>query len=176
MAKGSAAVLRNGLHAIPWFALALLVIVIDQYTKAVATNNLDYAQPVQVFWWLNITLHHNTGAAFSFLSDAGGWQRYFFSVLASAISVALAIWLVVMPRGQHLLALSIGLILGGALGNLWDRVALGYVVDFISVHYENHYFPTFNIADSAISVGAACMLLDSFLHRDKPAVGERKTK
>tara|TARA_R110002072_G_scaffold5811_2_gene36140 strand:- start:22802 stop:23332 length:531 start_codon:yes stop_codon:yes gene_type:complete len=176
MAKGSTAALRNGLHAIPWFVLALLVIVFDQYTKAAATSNLEYAQPVPVFWWLNITLHHNTGAAFSFLSDAGGWQRYFFAVLASAISIALAIWLVVMPRGQRLLALSLGLILGGALGNLWDRVALGYVVDFISVHYKNSYFPTFNIADSAISIGAACMLLDSFLHRDKPAVGERKAE
>ncbi len=174
MAKGSTAVLRNGIHALPWFALALVVILLDQYTKMLATSSLDYAQPVSVFWWFNLTLHHNTGAAFSFLSDAGGWQRYFFAVLAGCISIALAIWLAVMPRGQRLLALSLGLILGGALGNLWDRMALGYVVDFISVHYENNYFPTFNIADSAISVGAACMLLDSFLHRDKPAVGIRK--
>lgn len=81
-----------------------------------------------------------------------------------------------MPRGQWLLALALGLILGGALGNLWDRLMLGYVVDFISVHYENHYFPTFNIADSAISIGAVCMLLDSFLHRDRPAVGERSAE
>ncbi len=167
--------MRNGIHALPWFVLALVVILLDQYTKILATSGLDYAQPVPVFWWFNLTLHHNTGAAFSFLSDAGGWQRYFFAVLAGCISIALAIWLAVMPRGQRLLALSLGLILGGALGNLWDRMALGYVVDFISVHYENHYFPTFNIADSAISVGAACMLLDSFLHRDKPAVGVRKS-
>jgi signal peptidase II len=173
MVTGSKDVLRNGLHAVPWFALALVVIIADQYTKALATANLDYAQPVRVFWWFNLTLHHNTGAAFSFLSDAGGWQRYFFTVLASVISVVLAVWLAIMPRGQRLLALSLGLILGGALGNLWDRVALGYVVDFISVHYENHFFPTFNIADSAISVGAVCMLLDSFLHRDKPSVDVR---
>ena len=166
--------MRNGIHALPWFVLAAVVVLVDQYTKALATSGLDYAQPVPVFWWFNLTLHHNTGAAFSFLNDAGGWQRYFFAVLASGISIALAIWLSVMPRGQRLLALALGLILGGALGNLWDRVALGYVVDFISVHYENHYFPTFNIADSAISVGAACMLLDSFLHRDKPAIGERE--
>ena len=166
--------MRNGIQALPWFVLALVMVFLDQYTKVLATANLDYAQPVPVFWWFNLTLHHNTGAAFSFLSDAGGWQRYFFAALASGISIALAIWLVVLPRGQRLLAFSLGLILGGALGNLWDRVTLGYVVDFISVHYDNHYFPTFNIADSAISVGAACMLLDSFLHRDKPAVGERK--
>lgn len=165
--------MRNGIYALPWFVLALVVLVLDQYTKVLATGSLDYAQPVRVFSWFNLTLHHNPGAAFSFLSDAGGWQRYFFAVLASAISVALATWLVVLPRGQRFLALSLGLILGGALGNLWDRVALGYVVDFISVHYEDKYFPTFNIADSAISVGAACMLLDSFLHRDKPAIGVR---
>ncbi len=165
--------MRNGIQALPWFALAAGVILLDQYTKALATSGLDYAQPVRVFWWFNLTLHHNTGAAFSFLSDAGGWQRYFFTALATAISAVLAVWLVVMPRGQRLLALSLGLILGGALGNLWDRVALGYVVDFISVHYENHFFPTFNIADSAISVGAACMLLDSFLHRDRAAVEAR---
>ena len=175
MVMGSNVVLRNGIYALPWFVLALVVILLDQYTKSLATANLDYAQPVPVFWWLNMTLHHNSGAAFSFLSDAGGWQRYFFSILASVISVVLAVWLAIMPRGQWLLALSLGLILGGALGNLWDRVALGYVVDFISVHYEGRYFPTFNIADSAISVGAVCMLLDSFIHRDRPALGERET-
>lgn len=175
MAMGSNVILRNGIHALPWFMLALVVILLDLYTKSLATANLDYAQPLPVFWWLNMTLHHNSGAAFSFLSEAGGWQRYFFSILASVISLVLAVWLAIMPRGQWLLALSLGLILGGALGNLWDRVALGYVVDFISVHYEGRYFPTFNIADSAISVGAACMLLDSFMHRDRPAVGERKT-
>ncbi len=174
-AKGSADVLRNGLHALPWFGVALVVILLDQYTKTLAVSHLEYAQPVRVFWWFNLTLHHNTGAAFSFLSDAGGWQRYFFSAVAGVISMALAVWLTVMPRGQRLLALSFGLILGGALGNLWDRVLLGYVVDFISVHYENHYFPTFNIADSAISVGAVLMLLDSFLHRDKPAIGSKAT-
>lgn len=165
--------MRNGMQALPWFILAAVVVLLDQYTKALATSSLEYAQPVRVFWWFNLTLHHNEGAAFSFLSDAGGWQRYFFTALASAISVALAVWLTVMPKGQRLLALSLGLILGGALGNLWDRVALGYVVDFISVHYENHYFPTFNIADSAISVGAVFMLLDTFLHSDKPAVTAR---
>lgn len=176
MATGSTAALRNGLHALPWFVVALVVILLDQYTKSLASNSLEYGQPLRVFWWFNITLHHNMGAAFSFLSDAGGWQRYFFGIIATVISVALAVWLVIMPRGQWLLALALGLILGGALGNLWDRLALGYVVDFISVHYENHYFPTFNIADAAISVGAACMLLDSFLHRDRPAVGEGSTE
>lgn len=167
--------MRNGVYSLPWFALALLIILFDQYTKALASSQLQYGQPVPVFWWLNITLHHNPGAAFSFLSDAGGWQRYFFSIAASLISLVLMVWLWVMPRGQWLLALSLGLILGGALGNLWDRVVLGYVVDFISVHYEQRFFPTFNIADSAISVGAVCLLLDSFIHREREAVDAGKS-
>lgn len=166
--------MRNGFYALPWFGLGLVVILLDQYTKGLASSGLEYGQPVRVFSWFNLTLMHNTGAAFSFLNDAGGWQRYFFSAAAIGISMVLAIWLIVMPRGQWLLALSLGLILGGALGNLWDRVALGYVVDFISVHYENSYFPAFNLADSAISVGAACMLLDSFVHRDRAVVSGRK--
>lgn len=172
--QASPAVLYNGLSALRWYGLALVVIVLDQYTKGLASSALEYGQPVRVFSWFNFTLQHNTGAAFSFLSDAGGWQRYFFSAVAIGISVVLAVWLYRMPRQQHLLALSLGLILGGALGNLWDRLVLGYVVDFISVHYENRYFPAFNVADSAISVGAALMLLDSFIHRH--AVEEQEGK
>jgi signal peptidase II len=165
--------MRNGPFCLLWFALSVLVIALDHYTKALATSELAYGQPVRVFWWLNFTLQHNTGAAFSFLSDAGGWQRYFFSISAMVISAALAVWLYLMPRGQLLLAFGLALILGGALGNLWDRLALGYVVDFISVHYQHHFFPAFNIADSAISVGAACMLLDSFLYRDRAIIGAK---
>jgi len=154
---------RNGLWALWWYGLAVVVILLDHYTKGLASSELSYGRPVEVFSWFNLTLQHNTGAAFSFLNDAGGWQRYFFTIVASAISLGLAIWLYLMSRCDRLLALSLGLILGGALGNLWDRVELGYVVDFISVHYGGRYFPAFNIADSAISVGAALMLLDSFM-------------
>ena len=161
--QASNAALRNGVRAWPWFVLALVVIVLDQYSKQLASSELLYGRPVEVFSWFNLTLQHNTGAAFSFLSDAGGWQRWFFTIVASVISLGLMVWLVMAERGEWLLALSLGLILGGAIGNLWDRVALGYVVDFISVHYNGWYFPAFNIADSAITVGAACMLLDSFL-------------
>jgi signal peptidase II len=165
--------LRNRWYALRWYSLALVVIVLDQYTKGLASAGLDYARPVQVFPWFNLTLQHNTGAAFSFLSDAGGWQRYFFTLVAIGISAALLVWLYVLPRGQWLLALSLGLILGGALGNVWDRMALGYVVDFISVHYSNHYFPAFNLADSAISVGAACMLFDSFFGKGRTDSSEK---
>jgi signal peptidase II len=164
--KVSGVDMRNGIAALPWYALALVLIVLDQYTKGLASAGLEYGRPERVYSWFNLTLAHNSGAAFSFLNDAGGWQRYFFSTIASVISLGLVVWLYVMPRGQWLLALSLGLILAGALGNLWDRLTLGYVVDFISVHYDNHYFPAFNVADSAISVGAVCMLLDSFINRD----------
>ncbi|GAB5452678.1 MAG: signal peptidase II [Halioglobus sp.] len=168
--------MRNGIAALWWYGIALVVILLDQYTKGLASSSLDYGRPQEVFSWFNLTLAHNPGAAFSFLADASGWQRYFFTILASIISAGLVIWLYLMPRGQRLLALSLGLILGGALGNLWDRVQLGYVVDFISVHYGGYYFPSFNIADSAISVGAALMLLDSFIHRDAVNSEAQRTK
>lgn len=155
-----------------WYGLAVGVVLLDQYTKGLATSALEYGRPVEVFPWFSLTLQHNTGAAFSFLSDAGGWQRYFFTVVASVVSIGIALWLFLMPRRQRLLALSLGLILGGALGNLWDRVALGYVVDFISVHYRENFFPAFNIADSAITVGAGIMLLDSFVNRHEDSATE----
>ena len=155
-----------------WFLLALVVLLLDQYTKGLASAQLQYGQPVQVLPVFNLTLQHNEGAAFSFLSEAGGWQRWFFTIVASAVSVVLAVWLTRLQRGQILLAASLALILGGAVGNLWDRVALGYVVDFISVHYERRYFPAFNIADSAISVGAVLMILDAFINGD----GKEKEK
>ena len=158
--------MRNGTAALGWYALAALLVVLDQYTKGLASAHLDYGRPQEVFSWFNLTLAHNTGAAFSFLDDAGGWQRYFFSTVATVVSGVLIVWLFVMPRSQRLLAIALTLILAGAVGNLWDRVTLGYVVDFISVHYAQHYFPAFNIADSAITVGAAFMILDSFLHRE----------
>lgn len=164
--------MRNGWGAAKWYILAAVVVVLDQYTKNLASEHLTYARPQEVFSWFNLTLHHNTGAAFSFLDDAGGWQRYFFSVVAGGISCLLIAWLFLMQKSQWLLGLSLALILGGALGNLWDRVVLGYVVDFISVHYQNSYFPAFNIADSAISVGAVLMLVDSFIHRDETAQAE----
>jgi signal peptidase II len=173
MVTASNVALRNGWYALRWYGLALVVIVLDQYTKGLASAGLEYARPVPVFPWFNLTLQHNTGAAFSFLSNAGGWQRYFFTLVAIGISAALLVWLYVLPRGQWLLALSLGLILGGALGNVWDRMALGYVVDFISVHYSNHYFPAFNLADSAISVGAACMLFDSFFGKGRTDSSEK---
>lgn len=145
-----------------WLLLSLLAIVLDQWTKSVAVAHLVYAQPVPVMPMLNWTLLHNYGAAFSFLSDAGGWQRYFFTSLASVVSVIFAVWLLRLPKNTVVLAAALSLILGGAIGNLIDRVTLGYVVDFIHVYYNDSHFPAFNIADSAITLGVILMLIDTF--------------
>lgn len=165
--------MRSGWYSLRWYALAALVVVLDQVTKGIADGALEYGRPVEVFSWFNLTLQYNTGAAFSFLSDAGGWQRYFFSLIAVVISAVLVGWLYLMPRDQRLLALALALILGGALGNLWDRLVFGHVVDFISVHYGGRYFPAFNIADSAITLGAACMIFDSIFGREGDRPVER---
>jgi signal peptidase II len=143
-----------------WLLVAVTVIVLDQITKYFANTMLDYASPVEIFPVLNITLHYNPGAAFSFLSDAGGWQRWLFSVIALAVSAYICVWMMRLRREQWLLSLALALVLGGALGNLWDRLYLGYVIDFVSVHWGDSYFPTFNIADAGISVGACLLLLD----------------
>ncbi|TEU26926.1 signal peptidase II [Alkanindiges illinoisensis] len=150
------------LHNLWWLLLAVVSIVLDQYTKHLASTQLTFAEPVPVLPFLNWTLLHNYGAAFSFLSDAGGWQRYFFTGLAALVSIAFTIWLMRMPTRLKVLPLAIALILGGALGNLIDRVTLGYVVDFIHVYYQNHHFPAFNIADSSITLGTILLIIDTF--------------
>ena len=147
---------------IVFYALALVLLVLDLWTKALATAHLNYAEPVVLTGFFNLTLLHNTGAAFSFLSTAGGWQHWLFGGIASIISAVLVVWIYRAPATALLLKFSLALILAGALGNLWDRVTLGYVVDFIQWHYKDYYWPAFNIADAAISVGAAAMVIDSF--------------
>lgn len=146
-----------------WLAVTAMVILLDWQTKTLATDALELYRPVEVFSWLNITLAHNYGAAFSFLSDAGGWQRWFFVVLASVISLLLLVWLLRLPRQEWLTALGLSMILGGAIGNLLDRIQLGYVVDFIDVYYQQWHYPAFNVADSAITCGVVLLLLDMLL-------------
>lgn len=147
---------------------ALLVLIAalvgaDQLTKYLAESYLQYGRPVEVLPFLNWTLLYNPGAAFSFLSDAGGWQRWFFLIISAVASVIFFAWLLRLPKEQTLMRYSLALILAGALGNLIDRALLGYVVDFISVHWQSEYFyPAFNIADSAITVGAGLMIIDVF--------------
>ncbi|VAW75063.1 Lipoprotein signal peptidase [hydrothermal vent metagenome] len=150
-----------------WLALALLVVVLDQLTKALAVDLLSYAEQLVVFPVFNFTLLYNPGAAFSFLGDASGWQRWFFVAVSTGAAIFLTIWLYRLKPEQILLALAVALVLGGAVGNLIDRLWLGYVVDFIQVHYRDSYFPAFNIADSAISVGAVLLIWDSlFAHKE----------
>ncbi|MAS24610.1 MAG: signal peptidase II [Oceanospirillaceae bacterium] len=146
--------------ALIWLWLALAVFVVDFATKQLAENMLNYGQAVNLLPVLDFTLLYNPGAAFSFLADQGGWQRWFFTAISVGVSLMLIIWLKRLPRGQVLLPSALSLILGGAIGNLFDRLVYGHVVDFISVHWDKSYFPAFNIADSAITVGAVLMALD----------------
>jgi len=146
-----------------WLGVTVLVVLLDWQTKQWVSEALVLYRPREVFSWLNITLAHNYGAAFSFLSDAGGWQRWFFIVLASLVSLVLLIWLIRLPRAEWLTALGLALILGGAIGNLVDRIQLGYVVDFVDVYYKGWHFPAFNVADSAITCGVILLLLDALI-------------
>ena len=147
--------------SIAWLWLSLLVVALDQATKYWAVSALTLHQPVPVIPFFNLTLMHNTGAAFSLLAEAGGWQRWFFTGLALVVSGLIVYWLSTLRR-QPWLSAGLALILGGAVGNnLIDRVLHGYVVDFIDVYYQNWHWPAFNIADSAITVGAVLLVLDA---------------
>lgn len=145
-----------------WLWLSFVVLVLDQLTKLAVAANMQLYQSIQVLPFFNLTYVHNTGAAFSFLSEAGGWQRWFFAVLAFVISVVITVWLARLKRHETLLAVSLALVLGGAVGNLIDRLAYGYVIDFLDVYYRDWHWPAFNIADSAITIGVALMIAESF--------------
>lgn len=143
-----------------WLWLSGLVIALDQATKAAASAWLAAYRPVEVIpGFFNLTLMHNTGAAFSMLADAGGWQRWFFTALALVVSGVIVAWLRKLPGDERWQAAALSLILGGALGNVIDRIRFGHVVDFIQVYYEHWYFPAFNVADSAITVGAGIFII-----------------
>jgi signal peptidase II len=145
--------------ALPWLWLSAVLVVLDQYTKWLAVAALGSGQEIAVFPGLNWALAYNYGAAFSFLNIPGGGQRWFFSVLAIVISGVLITWLARTARSDWRSALPLALIISGAIGNLIDRVRLGYVVDFVDVYYSTHHWPAFNVADSAISVGAVMLIL-----------------
>nr|WP_144823819.1 signal peptidase II [Marinobacter piscensis] len=156
-----------------WLWLAALVVAVDLGTKAMATAMLTYASPVPVMPMFNLTLLHNTGAAFSFLAGAAGWQRWFFVALALVVSVVLTGWLRKLRHHETWTAIAIALILGGAIGNVYDRVVHGYVVDFLHFYWQDWHFPAFNLADTAITIGAAMMILDVFR---KPADPDEAAK
>lgn len=150
-----------------WLWVSLVVIVLDQTSKFIASGMLILHDPVAVLPFFNLTLMHNTGAAFSFLAGASGWQRWFFTVLAMIVSVVLVVWLRRLQPQDKWMAAALALVLGGAVGNLIDRVMYGYVVDFIQLYYKDWYYPAFNIADSAITVGAVMLVIDTLRGKEK---------
>lgn len=147
-----------------WWALALILFVADWVTKQVVETYLFYGQEIAVLPFFDLTLRYNTGAAFSFLAQAGGWQRWFFSIIAFAVAVGISWRLVKIAETNRLESLALTCVLGGAIGNLYDRLVYGHVVDFIQFHwYQSWYFPAFNVADSAITVGVILMLIEGFV-------------
>lgn len=150
-----------------WLWLAFFALVLDFATKQAAEHFLVFAQPVYVMPIFDLTLLYNKGAAFSFLANESGWQRWFFTIIAVGVSTALTIWLMTLKASEKWLSISLALVIGGAIGNLYDRLAYGHVVDFIHLHWGEHYFPAFNIADSAISIGAAMLIIDSLFFQEK---------
>lgn len=155
---------REKLGALRWTSLALLVILLDQFSKAIIVAKIKLFEAVPLLPFLEFTQLHNTGAAFSFLAGASGWQRWFFIGLAIVVALAILVWLrQIDPRRQRMLAIGLSLILGGALGNMIDRIWLGHVIDFIHFYWPGGDFPAFNVADSSISVGAGLLILDALL-------------
>jgi signal peptidase II len=161
---------ENRGRAAVWLLLSALIVLADQASKSWITSHYGEFEFTTVLPVLDITRMHNVGAAFSFLAGASGWQRWLFIGLALTVSIGIIVWLYRMPRSHGLLAAGLSLVLGGAVGNVIDRIRLGAVVDFIHFHWDRAYFPAFNIADSAITVGAACLLLDALLEPKKAKV------
>jgi len=147
-----------------WLALSVVVIALDLYTKHLVVNAFAYGEHLTITSFFDLVRYHNEGAAFSFLSNAGGWQRIFFSAIA-VIASAVIVYLMYKSPKQKLFCLGLAFILGGALGNLYDRLTLGYVVDFLFFHYQAYYWPAFNLADSAITFGVSLLLIDSFKNK-----------
>ncbi len=144
-----------------WLWLTAITVILDQVTKQMVASSMRLYESIAVVPYFNLTYVHNTGAAFSFLSDQGGWQRWFFATLAFVVSVVITVWLARLKKNEWMLAVSLSLILGGAIGNLIDRLLFGYVIDFLDVYYQTWHYPAFNVADSAITLGVILMLLES---------------
>ena len=149
-----------------WISISAIVVALDLYTKHLVQRAFEYGEHLTITSFFDLVRYHNEGAAFSFLADAGGWQKWFFSGV-SMIAVVVITYLLKKHQNQKLFSVGLALVLGGAIGNLYDRLTLGYVVDFLSFHVNDWYYPAFNVADSAICVGVALLLLDGF---KKPAI------
>jgi signal peptidase II len=168
VATTAASAWRFKLGALRWLPLGLLVILLDQATKAVVESRFELFDVKPILPFLEFTLLYNTGAAFSFLAGASGWQRWFFIGLGVIVSIVILYWLWrIEPGKQRMLAAGFALILGGALGNVIDRIWHGHVIDFIHFHWRQWEFPAFNVADSAITIGAALLILDALLDRER---------
>ena len=146
----------------PWLGLALIILIADQFTKTLILGYYQLGDSTQVLSFFNVVRVHNSGAAFSFLAGAGGWQRWFFTGIG-VVATIFIIWMLRSHSGQKLFAFALACILGGAVGNVVDRVLHGYVVDFLDFHWSGMHFPAFNVADSGITIGAACLILDEIL-------------
>ena len=163
MAKGfSSSSSSSSSSMLPWLGLALIFLIADQFTKILILGYYQLGDSTVITSFFNIVRVHNTGAAFSFLADASGWQRWFFTGIG-VVAVGVILWMLKAHPGQKLFSFALACILGGAVGNVIDRVRYGYVVDFLDFYWGTWHFPAFNIADSAISVGAACLILDELL-------------
>ncbi|MBX9675780.1 MAG: signal peptidase II [Methylotenera sp.] len=153
-------------HLFKWLSISAIVVALDLYTKHLIQRAFEYGEHLTITRFFDLVRYHNEGAAFSFLADAGGWQKWFFSGI-SIVAVLVITYLLKKHQHQKLFCLGLALVLGGAIGNLYDRLTLGYVVDFLSFHINDLFWPAFNVADSAICVGVALLFIDSF---KKPAV------
>ncbi|NML43722.1 lipoprotein signal peptidase [Ramlibacter sp. G-1-2-2] len=162
-ARGAFGTQAQGGSILPWLALALIILIADQFTKVLILGYYQYGDSTYVLPFFNIVRAHNTGAAFSFLAAASGWQRWLFSGIA-IVAVLLILYLLRKHSHQKLFSFALACILGGAIGNVVDRLMRGYVVDFLQFHWQNAwYFPAFNVADVAITIGAAALILDELL-------------
>lgn len=152
----------EGGSMLPWLGLSLVILIADQFSKVMVLGYFRLGDSTTVNGFFNLVRVHNQGAAFSFLADASGWQRWFFSAIGIGAALFI-VWMLKSHPGQRLFAFAMSCILAGAIGNVIDRLAHGYVIDFLQFHYAGWYFPSFNLADSAITIGAAAMILDELL-------------
>ena len=150
------------MNMLRWLWLSLVVVALDQASKQLVEANLMVFETLPVIPFLNLTLAYNEGAAFSFLADQGGWQRWFFVLLAIVVTTVLVVWLARLRPTERMVGIALGLIIGGAVGNLIDRLLFGHVIDFIDAYYRDWHWPAFNLADSAIFIGVVLMLIDAF--------------
>jgi signal peptidase II len=175
MAKGNLATMRNLIKTtgLRFLWISAIIFVLDQWSKHAVVQGMDLYESIQLTGFFNLTYVHNYGAAFSFLYDAGGWQVYFLSAVALIVSALILWWLRQASKEQFLLPVAFSFILGGALGNVFDRIVHGYVIDFLDFYYGTYHWPAFNVADSAIFIGATLLIIDMFVNKEANKVNDK---